>query len=55
MKEDTIMQEYRIWVDIRGGYYTTIEAESLSDALDFALDRADATNCDEWDYDVMEG
>lgn len=49
------MQEYRIWVDIRGGYYTTVEAASLSDAFDIALDCADASMVDEWDYDVMEG
>jgi hypothetical protein len=55
MKEDTVMQEYRIWVDIRGGYYTTVKAEDLQEALNIALDEADAFNCEEWDYETMEG
>lgn len=46
------MEDYKIWVDVRGGYYVTIPADSLQEALDIAMDEADAFNVNEWDYDV---
>ena len=46
------MKEYRVWVDIRGGYYTTIEADNPTDAFDIAIDEADIYNCMEWDFDA---
>ena len=49
------MQKYRIWVEIRGGYYTTIEAENFNEAIDIAIKNADPYNVQDWDYDAMEG
>ena len=46
------MAEYRIWVNMQGGYYTTVEADSKDEALDIAMDEADAFNIIDWDIDV---
>ena len=46
------MTEYRIWVNMQGGYYTTIEASSKDEALDIAIEEADAFSIIDWDIDV---
>lgn len=46
--------EYKIWVNMQGGYYTTIEAGSRDEALDIAWDEADPINIIAWDVDVEE-
>ena len=48
------MNTYRIWVDIRGGYYTKVEAENLDEAIEIAIDDADPYRVNEWDYDAIE-
>ena len=44
--------EYRVWVDLRGGYYTTIEANNPDEAMDLAIADADPFECMEWDIDA---
>jgi hypothetical protein len=48
------MKEFKLWVEVRGGYYTNVEADSLEEAIDIAMDEADFLEVDEWDYAVEE-
>lgn len=58
------MNTYKIWVEICGGYYTNVEAESFDKAIDIAIGNAnpyEVMNWDydaeitDWDYDAMDG
>lgn len=48
------MNEYRVYVGMQGGYYTTIEANSLEEALNIAEEEADPFNIIAWDVNVEE-
>ena len=48
------MKEFRLWVELRGGYYTNVEANDLNEAIDIAIAEADPYESDDWDIDVEE-
>lgn len=48
------MKEFKFWVEIRGGYYTNVEADSLKEAIEIAKDEADYLKMEEWEYTVEE-
>ena len=46
------MKRYEVWVNFSGWEKYIIEAESSAEAREIALEKADAFDCDEWDYDA---
>lgn len=48
------MQTYRLYVELKGGYYTNVEADSFDEAIDIAIADADPYNIIDWDIDAME-
>ena len=44
------MKEYKVWVSITGGYYTTIDANSAKEAEEIALHDVDLLKFEELEY-----
>lgn len=44
------MKEYKVWVSIRGGYYTTIDANSANEAEEIVLHDVDLLKFEELEY-----
>lgn len=44
------MREYRVWVSIRGGYYTTVDADSAQEAEEIVLKDVDLLKFEELEY-----
>ena len=46
------METYKIFVELTGGYYIEVEADSLDEALDIATEEADPFNIIAWDIEA---
>lgn len=46
------MARYKVWINFSGCAAYDIEADSEDEARDIAMEEADESDCDSWDYDV---
>ena len=46
------MKRYEVWVNFSGCEKYVVEAESPAEAREIAMEKADAFDCDCWDYDA---
>ena len=46
------MKKYEVWVIFSGCEKYVVEAESPAEASEIAMEKADAFDCDTWDYDA---
>jgi len=48
------MAKYKVWINFSGCAAYDIEANSPSEAQDIAMEEADISDCDSWDFDIDE-
>lgn len=48
------MAKYKVWINFSGYAAYDIEADSPSEAQDIAMEEADISDCDSWDFDIDE-
>lgn len=46
------MPKYKVWISFSGCAAYDIEADSEDEARDMAMEEADTSDCDSWDFEV---
>ena len=46
------MAKYKVWISFSGCAAYDIEADSEDEARDMAMEEADTSDCDSWDFEV---
>lgn len=46
------MAKYKVWISFSGCAAYGIEADSEDEARDMAMEEADISDCDSWDFDI---